>query len=206
MFNVLIIGAPGVGKGTQSKKLSNDDSFKSKDKKNTSGLVHLSTGELLRKEMESESELGKFITDTMNSGKYVSDEIASQTVMNFILSHDPYTTDGFVFDGYPRTLKQCDFLDSLLAKYHEKLNVVIHIKVEGKVLVKRLLERGKTSGRPEDADKAVIIERLKVYAAQTEPIIEHYKLKGLLIEVDGNQSEEEVYNSIMKLIDTDPKN
>lgn len=195
MLNVILIGAPGSGKGTQSKRLVADPDFgATADKK----LYHISTGELLREEMAKGSPLGLEITETMNAGKYVSDAFASQILMNKVHELGAWRTAGFVFDGYPRTLPQCVSLDRILSGFQAEVNVVINLKVDSPTLIERLLERGKTSGRADDQTKKAVVGRLKVYVTETTPLLEYYK--DIVIDVDGTGTPDEVYARIVKAL------
>jgi len=189
------MGACGSGKGTQARKLVADKDFGTNDGRT---LIHLSTGELLREEMAKGSEIGIEITEKMNSGQYVSDAFASQLVMNKMHELGGWKVPGFIFDGFPRTLPQCISLDRLVAGFRAEINVVINLKVDSPTLIERLLERGKTSGRPEDQTKKAIVTRLKVYIDQTTPILEYYK--DIVIDVDGTGTPDEVYARIVKAL------
>ena len=194
MLNIIFVGAPGTGKGTQAKRLVADPDFSSVDKK----LYHISTGELLREEMAKGSALGLEITENMNAGKYVSDAYASQMVMNKTHELGAWRTAGFVFDGFPRTLPQCEFLDRLLSRSQAEVNVVINLVVDSPTLIARILERGKTSGRAEDQTKKAIVNRMKIYLEETTPILDYYK--DMVIDIDGTGTPDEVYTRIVKAL------
>lgn len=196
MLNIIILGAPGSGKGTQAKKLIANSEFKQYP--SSSGLIHISTGDLLREEMDKNTELGVHITDAMNKGEYVSDAHASQLVMNKTHEYGGYRVDGFVFDGFPRTLPQCLFLDRLLASFQAEVNVVINLDVDNLTLIERLLERGKTSARPEDKNKKIIIQRIKTYYEDIESI--HKYWSDIIIDINGNGTPEEVNQRIINAL------
>ncbi len=190
-----MIGAPGTGKSVQAKRLIADPDFGAEtDKK----MFHISTGDLLRQEMANGTPLGIEITETMNAGKYVSDAYASQMVMNKTHELGAWRTAGFVFDGFPRTLPQCEFLDRLLSRFQAEVNVVINLKVDSPTLIARLLERGKTSGRADDQTKTAIVSRLKIFVTETTPLLDYYK--DIVIDVDGTGTPDEVYSRIVKAL------
>ena len=180
-MNVIILGPPGSGKGTQSKILAEKY-----------GITHLSTGDLLRKEMEMGTELGKSIAELMNSGRYVSDEIMISLVRQKIKTNK---TKGIVFDGFPRTVEQAEFL-----KEEIFINYVVVLHVDEDSLIERMVERGKASEtpRPEDLDRNVIKVRLNKYNESTFLLKEHYLKDKTLncIFVDGNDSIEDVSDII----------
>ncbi len=197
MINVIIMGAHGTGKGTQSKRLAANPHFKSE---NGTGFVHISTGELLRAEMADNTELGQHITETMNKGEYVSDAIASSMVMNKTHLHGGYKADGFIFDGFPRTEEQVTFLDRVITSFKAEINIVLNIVVDGKILLERIMERGAKENRPEDQDKKLVIKRMKTYAAESAPVLNTYRERGLVVDIDGVGTEEEVYERILNAI------
>jgi len=193
MLNVIIFGAPGSGKGLQSKKLAADPTFKK-----SSGLIHISTGDLLREEMNKHSILGDQIAENMNRGEYVSDAFASQILMNKVHELGGYKVDGFIFDGFPRTLPQCSFLDRVLASFKAEVNVVINLQVDSKTLIERLIERSKTTGRTDSLTEKDAKNRLKIFALETLPILEYWK--DIVTNIDGTATPDEVYKSIFNVL------
>lgn len=187
MLNIALFGPPGAGKGTQSTFLI--EKYK---------LFYISTGDLLRKEIKEESKLGLAAKNIIEKGGLVSDEIIVQIIEKTI--KDNPDANGFLFDGFPRTYIQAYILGGLMIKLHTKLNCLISIEVPEEVSVKRLLERGKTSGRSDD-NEAVIRNRLKEYNEKTLPVLNFYKARGNYIPLDGTKSIEEVREDIETVID-----
>ena len=193
MFNIILIAPPGAGKSVQATKLSQDPEFKNQYE----FLTHLSTGDILRHEMKIGSDIGKIVTETINSGSLVSDEIVSQLVMNKILSRGTLCA-GYVFDGYPRNVKQAEYLNFLFERIGAEVTAVINIKAPDSVLIPRIQERAKNSGRAEDQKEEIIKKRLKIYYKQIEPVLSYYK--DILFEVDGVGTIEEVYDKIVESV------
>lgn len=175
-----MFGAPGVGKGTQSKLLS--------DKL---GISHLSTGEKFREEIESGSEYGMMAKSYIDKGELVPDEITIEFVKD-ILSDDQYKK-GCIFDGFPRTIKQANSLKKMLMKMGKDIHKVINLCADDDVIMKRLLSRGR-----EDDTEEIIKDRLKVYKENTEPLIQYYDNQKLLLDVKSSGDEEEVNETILK--------
>lgn len=186
MINIALFGAPGAGKGTQSKMLV--------EKYN---LTYVSTGEALRKEIADGTELGMRIKDIMDAGQLVSDEIVVEMIDKIIAGN---TRKGVLFDGFPRNVAQAETLDNLLAKYGTSLLCMISLDVPREELVRRMLERAKTSGRSDDNEET-IKNRLREYENKTLPVADYYKAKGLYIPVNGFGSIDDISRNIMKEID-----
>lgn len=182
MLNLALFGPPGAGKGTQSEYLV--------DRYN---LGYISTGDILRKELRAESDLGQQARDIIAAGGLVSDEIIVQILEKTIAAH-PHA-NGFLFDGFPRTTIQAYILEGLMTKLNTQLDCLINLDVPEEESVRRLLERGKTSGRSDDNEE-VIRNRLKEYDEKTRPVLEFYQERGLRIDVDGTGSIEEVRDTI----------
>ena len=187
MLNIALFGPPGAGKGTQSKFLT--ERYK---------LIYISTGDLLRQEIDADTALGREAKGIIKKGGLVSDEIIVQIIEKTIT--DNPDANGFLFDGFPRTYIQAYILEGLMLKLHTTLNLLISIKLPEEVSVKRLLERGKTSGRSDD-NETVIRKRLREYHEKTLPVLDFYKERGNYVALDGNRSIEEVQESIRELID-----
>ncbi|MBQ2026016.1 MAG: adenylate kinase [Paludibacteraceae bacterium] len=187
MLNVVIFGAPGSGKGTQSDLIVEKY-----------GLVHLSTGDILRAEIAKGSEVGKIADGLISKGQFVPDDVIITVLDNAIDQHP--TAKGFIFDGFPRTVVQAEALDSLLKKRNIRVSIMLNIDVHQAELVKRLLNRGKTSGRSDD-NLATIQERINVYEQKTLPVIQFYDKQGKHVRIKGTGTMEEVFTSICEAID-----
>ena len=177
---LLFIGPPGAGKGTQA------NLFCSKY-----GLDHLSTGDLLRDEVSSGSDLGLQASEIMNKGELVSDEL----VLSIVEGRLDNIKKGWLLDGFPRNVSQANALKNLLEKINHPLEAVISIQIADDVLIKRLLARGR-----EDDNEEVIVNRLKVYREKTSPLIDLYRKQGLLVEIDGNADIDVVFSCIEKAL------
>ncbi|MGA0332595.1 MAG: adenylate kinase [Kiritimatiellia bacterium] len=185
MLNIALFGPPGAGKGTQSRQLV--ERF---------NLCYISTGDLLRKELKAESELGKKAKDIISSGNLVPDEIIVQ-ILEKTIAENPHA-NGFLFDGFPRTTIQAYILEGLMIKLNSELDCLINLEVPEEESVRRLIERGKTSGRSDDNEK-VIRNRLKEYHDKTLPVLDFYAQKGVRSDVDGTASIEEVEEEVSRI-------
>ena len=172
MLNLVLFGPPGAGKGTQSKQLID-----------TYQLIHCSTGDLLRSEIANETELGQRAKSIMDRGELVPDEVVVGMIDSMLDRHAD--ARGFIFDGFPRTTAQAEALDQLLASRNESISGMIALEVADDELKNRLLERGKISGRPDDANPEIIENRIRVYNDQTAPVKSYYAQQHKLFEVDG---------------------
>ncbi len=183
MINLVLFGPPGAGKGTQSELI-----------KKRFDLVHLSTGDMFRYHLKNETELGKLAKSYMDGGNLVPDEV----VINMIDSRLDYEkgAKGFIFDGFPRTLDQAKALDELLEKKGWEISNMVSLEVDQEELVKRLLLRGKESGRKDDQDESVIRNRMNVYETQTAPLKNYYANQGKHKSVEGTGSIEEISEKI----------
>lgn len=187
MFNLILFGPPGSGKGTQS-----DNIVK------TYQLQHISTGDLLRDEVSRQTPLGVEAKKYMDQGLLVPDEV----VIGMISSKIDELPDarGFIFDGFPRTKAQAEALDKLLEFKNTQIHLVLSLEVPEKELVQRLIKRGATSGRSDDTEE-VIEKRIKEYHSKTAPVASHYNALGRLEHVKGDHSIEETFKSIGKQIE-----
>jgi adenylate kinase len=188
MLNIILFGPPGAGKGTQSARLI--EKF---------GLVHLSTGDVFRYNIKNQTELGVLAKSFIDKGQLVPDEVTNQMVKDFIARNN--NDKGFIFDGYPRTIAQGENLDRVLEEYQANVTSMIALEVDEDELVIRLLERGKSSGRPDDQDEAIIRNRFKVYNDETSPLANFYAQKGKFIAVKGKGSIDEIFQNLCKAID-----
>ena len=187
MLNIILCGAPGSGKGTQSELIVKKY-----------GLQHLSTGDVLRAEIATGSELGKQIDSLISKGNLVSDEMMHGVIENYI-ANLPKDCKGIIFDGYPRTVAQAESLTELLKKYNMDA-IMIDLLVDEQLLIQRLIERGKISGRADD-NLNTIRHRIAVYHNQTEPIAHYYLHNGNYVAVNGNHSVEDVFLQIERIIE-----
>ena len=187
MLNIVIFGAPGSGKGTQSDLLIRKY-----------GLKHVSTGDLLRFEIKKGSELGKTADQYISKGNLVPDEIMIEILEDLIKKN--LDKKGFIFDGYPRTLSQGEALDNKLKKNGLNIAAVLSLEVRDRELNNRLLKRGQLSGRSDD-NGHTIKSRLQVYHEQTEPLKEYYAKQDKLITIPGEGSVDEVFKLIEQAID-----
>ena len=186
MLNIILCGAPGSGKGTQS------DFIVKKY-----GLQHLSTGDVLRAEIAKGSELGQQIDALISKGNLVPDEMMYGVIDNYLASL-PADCKGTIFDGYPRTVAQAEALTELLHKYNMEA-IMIDLMVDEQLLIQRLIERGKVSGRADDNHNP-IRHRIAVYHNQTEPIAHYYLHNGNYEAVNGNHNMEDVFLQIERIL------
>lgn len=188
MKNIVLFGPPGAGKGTQSAKLIEKY-----------GLVHLSTGDILRAERKAGTILGKRANDYIEKGELVPDEVVIGMVANKI--NEFPGSKGFIFDGFPRTTAQGKALDEMLVSLGHPIDKMIALEVDEDELTKRLLLRGETSGRADDQDEATIRNRFKVYNDETLPLKDYYMDQGKYIGVNGMNNIDEVFEDLCKELD-----
>jgi adenylate kinase len=189
MFNIILFGPPGSGKGTQSEKLVMKYRLK-----------HLSTGDILRSEIYEQTALGMEAKKLMDKGFLVPDEVVIGMISS-LLDANP-KAHGFLFDGFPRTSAQAEALDKLLQLKKTSISVMLALKVGEEELVKRLLKRGQTSGRPDDNNDSVIRERILEYHKKTTPVADHYKKENKAIMVNGEGSVDEIFKALCKEIES----
>ncbi|MBO9633273.1 MAG: adenylate kinase [Chitinophagaceae bacterium] len=188
MFNLILFGPPGSGKGTQSDKLIEQY-----------GLKHLSTGNLLREEIAHQTKLGLEAKHYMDQGQLVPDEVVIGMIRSALQANP--NAKGFLFDGFPRTVAQAEALDKLLAELNEEISIVLALEVSEDELVQRLLNRGKTSGRSDDTDTGVIRARLVEYENKTSPVAGHYQKFGKVKRVKGEGSIDDIFGSLTREIE-----
>jgi adenylate kinase len=188
MLNLVLFGPPGAGKGTQSQKLI--------DKYN---LVHLSTGDLLRSEITAGTELGLKAKALMDEGMLVPDEVVIGMIDNKLKENK--TAGGFIFDGFPRTVPQAEGLDRLMEENGTEITCMIALEVDEEELTKRLLLRGKTSGRPDDQNEELIRKRVQEYNNKTTPVANYYEKQGKFFSVHGIGEIEEIFGNSCAIID-----
>ena len=189
MLNLVLFGPPGAGKGTQSQKLIEKH-----------GLIHLSTGDLLRGEISQGTELGLEAKKLMDEGMLVPDEVVIGMISNKLDANKD--AEGFIFDGFPRTVAQAEALDNLLESKGSSISGMIALEVNDDELERRLLERGKKSGRPDDANPEVIRKRIKEYNDKTAVVADFYKNQNKFYSVNGVGSIDEIFDAVSKIIDS----
>ena len=188
MFNLILFGPPGSGKGTQSEKLIA-----------RFGLKHLSTGDILRSEIKNGTPLGLEAKNLMDQGKLVPDAVVIGMI-RAALEHNP-NAKGFLFDGFPRTNAQADALDALLAEKNTSIHVVLALQVSISELVKRLLNRGLTSNRTDDRDESIIGSRIEEYERKTAAVADHYKKLNKVVYIPGEGTVEEIFGKLCREIE-----
>jgi adenylate kinase len=188
MFNVILFGPPGSGKGTQSEKLV--DRY---------GLIHLSTGNLLREEITNRTALGLEAKKYMDSGQLVPDAVVIGMIRSAIKNNPD--AEGFLFDGFPRTVAQSVALDELLAENHSEINAVLALEVSESELIERLLNRGKTSGRSDDVNEEIIRARILEYENKTSPVAGYYDQFGKMVKIKGEGDVESIFEALCNEIE-----
>jgi adenylate kinase len=188
MFNLILFGPPGSGKGTQSERLIA-----------RYGLKHLSTGDILRSEIANKTPLGLEAKALMDRGELVPDEVVIGMI-RAALDNNPQAK-GFLFDGFPRTKAQSEALDKLLAQRNEAINVVLALEVTEEELVKRLLNRGLTSGRSDDTNESVIRARIAEYHKKTSAVADHYREFDKVVGIKGEGTVDDIFNALCAEID-----
>jgi adenylate kinase len=188
MLNIVLFGPPGAGKGTQSQRLI--DKYE---------LVHLSTGDLLRGEINAGTLLGLRAKELMDKGVLVSDEVVVGMIENKIKENR--SAKGFIFDGFPRTVAQAQALDYMLEQNQTSISCMIALEVEDEELYKRVLLRGQTSGRPDDQNETLVRKRISEYNEKTLPVADYYKGQSKFLSVYGIGEIDEIFSTICGKID-----
>ena len=191
MINIVLFGPPGSGKGTQAQNLIQKFNLK-----------QISTGDLFRHNIKNETELGKLAKSYMDKGKLVPDQVTIDMLTDELKK--PTDVKGFIFDGFPRTAFQTEALEDIVKNVlNDQIDICLSLVVEDEILVKRLLERGKTSGRSDDADENIIRNRIKEYYTKTAEVAELYKKQGKYVEVNGvgeiAEIAEKLYTEVEKI-------
>ena len=188
MFNLILFGPPGSGKGTQSERLI--DKY---------GLMHLATGNILREEISNQTELGLSAKGFMDRGELVPDHVVIGMIRSAIKNNPG--VKGFLFDGFPRTVAQSEALDTLLAEHNAQIDLLLALQVSEEELIGRLINRGKTSGRTDDVNEQIIRARIAEYENKTSPVAGHYARFNKVIKVKGEGSIDEIFTSLSREID-----
>ena len=188
MLNIVLFGPPGAGKGTQSKKII--EKF---------NLTHISTGDVLRKNIEKRTPLGIEAKKLIDDGNYVTDEMAIEIIHNELSNHN--NPNGFIFDGFPRTTFQAEQFSNILSKHGGDVSLMISIEVDETQLIERLMNRSKESGRPDDRQEDIIKKRIEIYHSRTSCIKEFYKSQGKFESINGNGEIDAIFSRMCEVID-----
>ncbi|MBO4233132.1 adenylate kinase [Riemerella anatipestifer] len=192
MINIVLFGPPGSGKGTQAQNLI--EKF---------NLKQISTGDLFRYNMKNDTELGKLAKSYIDKGELVPDQVTIDMLIDEV--RKPTDTKGFIFDGFPRTAAQTEALEKIVKdELNEEISICLSLVVEDEILVQRLLKRGETSGRTDDADESIIRNRIKEYYAKTAEVAELYKKQGKYVEINGvgeiSEIAEKLFSEVEKIL------
>jgi adenylate kinase len=189
-LNILLLGPQGAGKGTQAKRICREYE-----------IPHIASGEILRAEMDAGTDLGRRIKDVYDRGDLVSDDLVIELIRARLEQAD--TEAGFVLDGFPRTTVQAEALDAMFSEIGRTFSVVFALQIPDEVAFERLRRRAKLEGRADDTDEA-IQRRLDNYHRETEPLIEYYRVRGNLVPIHGDRSENEVFAEIQAALEQVP--
>lgn len=188
MLNIVLFGPPGAGKGTQSEKLVKEY-----------GLVHLSTGDIFRYNIKNETKLGTLAKFYIDKGELVPDKVTIEMLQSETEKYRD--AKGFIFDGFPRTIAQAEALDAFLKSKNCQVDLMLSLDVAENELVKRLLLRGKDSGRADDSNEEIIINRIHVYNNQTAVAASYYDKQNKYFPIDGEGSIDHIFDQLCKVID-----
>lgn len=185
---MIVIGPPGCGKGTQSANIVKKY-----------GLTHISTGDILREEVELHTAIGEIVKKFLDRGYLVPDDIVMREIFETAIKQK--CDKGLLFDGFPRTLFQADYLDDIMYHRNEKINLVIHLNVEEEELFQRIVHRSEDAKKRSDDNEETVRNRLQVYYQKTFPLLEYYKKKHKLVTISGMAPIQGVFNAISSIID-----
>ncbi|HAF28838.1 MAG TPA: adenylate kinase [Bacteroidales bacterium] len=188
MLSIILFGPPGSGKGTQSKKITNKFD-----------LVHISTGEILRKEIEKQSPIGIEAQKLIDDGNYVTDNMALEIIRGELNRNA--SAKGFVFDGFPRTIYQAENFSKILSNHKNDIDLMISIEVDHTEIIERLTQRAKESGRPDDRQKEIIQKRIEIYNHRTAKVGDYYKSLGKFESINGNGEIDVIFDEICRAIE-----
>ena len=188
MLNIVLFGRPGAGKGTQSKNLIEK-----------CGLVHLSTGDILRSEISRGTALGLEAKGLMEKGMLVPDEVVINMISNKIDEH--MGGPGFIFDGFPRTVAQAEALDKMMDSKGTSISGMIALKVDDEELVQRLLKRGEIEGRKDDRNEDIIRNRIKQYIKNTRPVADYYRAQDKFTAINGVGTIDEIFDALCEVVE-----
>ena len=186
-LDVVILGPPGAGKGTQARRISAD-----------TGIPHIATGDMLRAAIAADTQLGRKVKSIYDAGDLVPDELMIELIRERLSEED--TADGFMLDGFPRTLTQAEALDEMLAGIDRELSVVFQFQLPEEVTITRLVGRARDEGRSDDAPE-VIRHRLEIFHAQTETLIAYYRTRGILVPIHAERSVGEVFAEVQQALE-----
>ena len=187
MVRTILLGPPGAGKGTQAERMIEKYA-----------IPHISTGDIFRENIKNGTELGKKAQEYMNKGELVPDDLVCEIAFDRLKKDD--CKNGFLLDGFPRTIAQAEKLDQMLAESSEKVDKVLSLVIKDQTIFERIANRAKIEGRKDDADPKTIQNRIDTYHLKTEPLVDYYKKAGNYCEIPGEQTIEEVFKSICKVI------
>lgn len=188
MKNLILFGPPGSGKGTQAAKLVEKY-----------GLLHISTGDLFRSEMSQDTPLGIEAKNYIAKGQLVPDEVTIGMLRNRVISNPD--VPGYIFDGFPRNIAQCEALDELLSELNQDIHRLLMLEVADQEIISRILSRGQSSGRSDDNDPAIIQHRIDIYKSETMPVFGYYAEKGKAFKMDGIGTIQHIFEALCRAYD-----
>ena len=188
MKNIVLFGPPGAGKGTQAVKLVEKYGFN-----------HISTGQVIRNEIEAKTEAGKKVEGCIARGEFAPDDLVLEIVKHFMATHRD--VEGSIFDGFPRNTYQAEQFDQMMEQIGSQVDIMLSLQVPDQEIVDRLLLRGQVSGRADDANEEVIRNRIRIYKEQTEPVEQYYAAQGKFVAIDGVGTIDEIFGRLCEAVD-----